>query len=129
MVNGHRRVPPPTNDPIRSYAPGSPERASIKTRLKEMAGETIDIPLVINGKPVTTGATAPSVMPHDHKQVLGNYHKASDAHVKQAVEAAQAAHAEWSGWSYEDRAAVILQAAETPPTTARGPITSAALLR
>ncbi len=128
MFNGHRRVPPPTNDPIRSYAPGSPERASIKTRLKEMAGETIDIPLVINGKPVTTGATAPSVMPHDHKQVLGNYHKASDAHVKQAVEAAQAAHAEWSGWSYDDRAAVILKAAELLRTTWRDTINAATML-
>src|SRR5260221_10586922 len=115
MFNGHRRVPPPTNDPIRSYAPGSQERASIKTRLKEMAGETIDIPLVINGKPVTTGATAPSVMPHDHKQVLGNYHKASDAHVKQAVEAPQSPHAAGSGWSYDDRAAGILKGSQIQP--------------
>ena len=51
--NGHRRVPPPVNEPIRSYAPGSPERASLKARLTTMAGETIDIPLVIGGKEIT----------------------------------------------------------------------------
>jgi 1-pyrroline-5-carboxylate dehydrogenase len=128
MFNGHRRVPPPVNDPIRSYAPGSPERASIKARLKEMAGETIDIPLVINGKGVTTGTTAPSVMPHDHRHVLANYHKASEAHVLQAIEAARAAHAEWSGWSFDDRAAVILKAAELLRTRWRDTINAATML-
>src|SRR4051794_15138155 len=63
--NGNRRVPAPVNEPIRSYAPGSPERASLKARLKEMAAETIEMPLIIGGKEIRTGDTAPSVMPHD----------------------------------------------------------------
>src|SRR5690242_13212425 len=107
--NGHRRVPTAVNDPIRSYAPGSPERAAVKARLKEMASERVDIPLFIGGKEIKTGSCARSVMPHDHQHVLADYHKASEQHVRQAVDAAQAARKEWSGWSYEDRAAVILK--------------------
>ncbi|HEV2982750.1 MAG TPA: L-glutamate gamma-semialdehyde dehydrogenase [Vicinamibacterales bacterium] len=128
VFNGHRRVPPPVNDPIKSYAPGSCERASIKARLASMAAQTIDIPLVIGGKAVTSGSTAKSVMPHDHQRVLGTYHKASDAHVQQAIAAAQAAHKEWSGWSFDDRASVILKAAELLTTTWRDTINAATML-
>src|SRR3982751_4142172 len=72
--NGVRRVPQPVNDPNRSYAPGTPERAELKARLKTMAAERLDIPLVIGGKEVRTGRTAHAVMPHDHKHVLADYH-------------------------------------------------------
>ena len=91
--NGHRRVPSPVNDPIRSYAPGSPERVSLKARLKAMAGETPEISLVIGGDKVRTGHTATAVMPHDHAHVLGNYHKATPEFVLKAVEAARTARA------------------------------------
>ena len=77
VFNGHRRVPPPINEPIRSYAPGTAERASLKARLKAMAGEKIDMPLIIGGKEVKTGACGRAVMPHDHAHVLGTYHKAT----------------------------------------------------
>src|SRR5512132_4722721 len=90
--NGNRRVPPPVNEPVRAYAPGSPERAELKARLKAMAAERIDIPLVIGGKQVRTGRTAQSVMPHDHAHVLADYHKASAEHVEHAIAAAGAAH-------------------------------------
>ena len=126
--NGRRRVPPPVNEPIKSYAPGSPERASLKARLKTMAAETVDMPLIIGGKEIRTGDTATSVMPHDHAHVLGTYHKATAQHVADAIAAAAAARAEWSGWAFEDRAAVILKAAELLTTTWRDTINASTML-
>src|SRR5262249_40911094 len=126
--NGRRRVPAPFNDPIRSYAPGTPERASLKAKLTQMAGEKIDMPLIIGGKEVKTGAGRPAVMPHDHAHVLGEYHKASETHVLQAVEAAEKARKEWSAWSFDDRAAVILKAAELLTTSWRDTINAATML-
>ena len=126
--NGTRRVPPPVNEPVRGYAPGSPEKASIKKRLAAMAGERIDIPMVIGGTPVRTGDTAQAVMPHDHKHVLADWHRAAPAHVEQAIAAAKSAHAEWADWAWEDRAAVFLRAAELLATTWRDTANAAAML-
>src|SRR6267142_7256062 len=128
VFNGRRRVPPPVNEPIKSYAPGSPERASLKARLKTMAAETVDMPLIIGGKEIRTGETSTSVMPHDHKHVLGTYPKATEKHVADAIAAAAAARAEWSSWAFEDRAAVILKAAELLTTTWRDTINAATML-
>jgi 1-pyrroline-5-carboxylate dehydrogenase len=128
VFNGHRRVPAPVNEPIRSYAPGSPERASLKARLTAMASDKIDMPLIIGGKDVKTGDCGQSVMPHDHRHVLGEYHKAAEQHVVQAIDAAAAARKEWAGWSFDDRAAVMLKAAELLTTTWRDTINAATML-
>jgi len=125
---GIRRVPQPINEPNKSYAPGSPERAELKARLKAMAGERIDIPLVIGGKEVRTGRTAQAVMPHDHKHVLADYHLAGPEHVQQAVAAAAEARREWGSWPWEERAAVLLRAAELLATTWRATINAATML-
>ncbi|MGI9077130.1 MAG: hypothetical protein ACR2G6_07355, partial [Gemmatimonadaceae bacterium] len=67
--NGNRRVPAPVNEPVRSYAPGSPEKRELKARLESMSNERIEIPLVIGGRDVRTGELAQAVMPHAHRHV------------------------------------------------------------
>jgi 1-pyrroline-5-carboxylate dehydrogenase len=126
--NGNRHVPPPVNEPIKSYAPGSPEKREIKSRLAQMAGEKVEIPLVIGGRDVHTGETAPTVMPHDHSHALGQWHRARRQDVEAAIAAAGEAHREWSAWSWEDRAAVFLKAAELLATTWRSTLNAATML-
>jgi len=126
--NGIRRVPPPVNETVKSYAPGSPEKAELKARLKAMAGERVQIPLVIGGKPVFSGNTTQAVMPHDHGHVLADWHRASREHVQQAIDAARLAHREWSSWPWEDRAAVFLKAAELLTTSWRSTLNAATML-
>ena len=126
--NGNRRVPSPVNEPVRSYAPGSAERSSLKARLKAMAAERADIPVIIGGEEFRTGNTAQAVMPHAHGHVLADWHMASDEQVGKAVAAARAARHEWANWSWEDRAAVFLKAAELLATTWRDTVNAATML-
>jgi 1-pyrroline-5-carboxylate dehydrogenase len=128
LFAGRRRVPRPENDPNLSYAPGTPSRAELKARLKQMAAETIDIPIIIGGKECRTGATENVVMPHKHGHVLGTFHKASPEHIRLAVETAVKARQEWSSWSFDDRAAVFLRAAELLTTTWRSTVVAATML-
>jgi 1-pyrroline-5-carboxylate dehydrogenase len=125
---GRRRVPRPENDPNLSYAPGTAARAELKAKLNQMAGETVDIPIIIGGKEIRTGTTGKVVMPHKHGHVLGNFHKATAEHVRQAAAAAIEARAEWSSWSFDDRAAVFLRAAELLTTTWRSTIVASTML-
>ena len=127
-LGARRRVPPAVNEPIRSYAPGTPERASLKARLASMAGEHADIPVIVNGKEYRTGDTASVVMPHAHQHVLGTWHKATPELVQQAITASAAAREDWSRWAWEDRAAVFLRAAELLATTWRDTVNAATML-
>jgi 1-pyrroline-5-carboxylate dehydrogenase len=126
--SGTRRVPPPVNEPVKAYAPGSPERAELKVRLEAMAGERIEVPLVIGGREVHSGDLGKAVMPHDHGHVLADWHKASKEHVAQAIAAAAAARREWASWPWEDRVAVFLRAAELLATTWRATLNAATML-
>ena len=105
-------VPVPVNEPVRSYAPGSPEKRSLKARLDAMLSEEIEIPLVIGGREVRTGDTAKAVCPHDHGHVLATYHQAGAKEVEAAAKAAKEAWRDWSETPWEQRAAVLLRAAE-----------------
>ncbi|RME26516.1 MAG: L-glutamate gamma-semialdehyde dehydrogenase [Deltaproteobacteria bacterium] len=104
--------PRPSNEPVLDYAPASTERAGIEKELKRLGSETIEIPLVIGGKEVTTGKIAECRCPHDHSKLLARYHVAGPEHVEQAVAAAKAAWAEWSEMDWTARLSVFLRAAE-----------------
>jgi 1-pyrroline-5-carboxylate dehydrogenase len=125
---GIARVPPPMNDPSRTYLPGSSERAELKARLTQMASERVDIPIIIGGREIRTGRVENAVMPHDHHHILGEWHVAEAAHVHGAIQAAAEARHEWSRWSWQDRAAVFLRAAELLNTTWRATVNAATML-
>jgi 1-pyrroline-5-carboxylate dehydrogenase len=93
-----------------------------------MAGERIEVPLIIGGKEVTTGDLAKAVMPHDHGHVLADWHRASGEHVRKAIDAAADARREWARWPWEERAAVFLKAAELLATTWRDTLNAATML-
>src|SRR6516225_5774475 len=122
------RVPAPVNEPINSFAPGTPERKALKDKLSAMSAERIEIPLVIGGKEVRTGDTGTQVMPHKHAHVLATWHKAGAKEVEQAVKAAAEARREWASWNLEDRAAVFLRAADLLATTWRSTIGASTML-
>jgi 1-pyrroline-5-carboxylate dehydrogenase len=111
-MNGIFHVPQPTNESIRAYAPGSPEKRSLKSKLAEMRGLEIDIPLIIGGEEVRTGKLGTCIIPHNHGHVLAKYHKAGQPEVERAIKAARGAHASWSGMAWHDRAAIFLRAAD-----------------
>jgi 1-pyrroline-5-carboxylate dehydrogenase len=122
------RPPPPRNEPVRDYAPASPERAELRQRLTEMQAERIAIPLVIGGKDVKTSQTFESVMPHAKSHVLADVQKGSAEHVQQAIEAAREAHYDWSRLPWEERAAVFLRAAELLAGPWRATLNAATML-
>lgn len=112
MDNAIFRFPKPINEPVKAYAPGSNEKQQLKEALAKVSSEVWDIPLIIGGKEIRTGNTEKVVMPHDHKHVLATYHKAGEKEVQMAIDAAMAAHKEWSELPWVERASVILRVAE-----------------
>jgi 1-pyrroline-5-carboxylate dehydrogenase len=110
--HGIFRVPEPYNEPVLGYEPGSPERDELRHRLDDLSGQRLEIPLVIGGEAVTTGDTFEAVMPHKRGHVLADVHKGGASEVGRAIAAAAAAWEDWSRTPWEERAAVILRAAE-----------------
>jgi 1-pyrroline-5-carboxylate dehydrogenase len=106
------RPPPPRNEPVRDYAPGSPERASLQIRLEQMKHDRPEIPMVIGGQDVTTGTLRQAVMPHDKDHVLADVHQGGAKEVEQAIGAAGEAWEDWHRLPWEDRASIFLRAAE-----------------
>ncbi len=112
MFNGIFNIPKPANEPIKSYAPGTPERPALKAVLKEMRSAETEVPMIIGGREVRDGRTAPILCPHDHRTPLGQVHQGDASWVEKAIQAANAAKAEWGGMTWESRATVLLKAAE-----------------
>ncbi|GCD42802.1 L-glutamate gamma-semialdehyde dehydrogenase [Streptomyces paromomycinus] len=106
-------VPAPYNEPVHGYAPGSPERARLEAKLKELAGNPIDLPMTINGeKRMGGGERFDVVQPHNHQAVIGTYANATRQDAQDAIDAALAAAPAWRAMSFDDRAAILLKAAD-----------------
>ena len=128
MDKGVFSVPKPHNEPIKSYAPGSPERAAVLAAYTQMYQESIEVPLYIDGQEVSTGQTQSMNPPHDHQHSLGVFHKAGEQEVDRAVNTALAAREQWAQTPWEQRAAIFLRAAELVAGPYRARINAATML-
>lgn len=128
MGNGFFEVPVAVNEPVMSYAPGSNERKEVLDMYKKMYNSKVEVPLYINGKEVKTEDTSTMNPPHDHKHVLGTYHKATKEHVEDAIESALEARKKWSRMPWQQRAGIFLRAAELLAGPYRAKINAATML-
>ncbi|KAG0315989.1 1-pyrroline-5-carboxylate dehydrogenase [Dissophora globulifera] len=123
------KIPAVTNEPMKSYAPGSADRANLEAALKQLRAQgPIEIPCVVNGEEVRTGIMEKQIMPHEHKTVLANYHNADEALVAKAIDGALAAKLDWENTPFNDRAAIFLKAADLAATKYRYKIMAATML-
>ncbi len=128
MINAIYKFPKPSNEPVKSYAPGSKERKELKEKLEELKSQKLDIPLIIGGKEIRTGNTGKVVMPHNHNHVLATYHKAGPEEVKAAINAALEARKKWSEMPWIERASINMKIAELLATKYRSLINAATML-
>ena len=128
MDTGHYILEKPQNEPILSYAPGSPERSAVLHQLDEMTEDVLDIPMVIGGEEIRTENTQPVVCPHDHQKVLGHAHQAQTPEVELAIEAALKAKTQWAEMPWHDRIAIFSKAADLLASKYRYIINAATML-
>lgn len=128
MGKGFFNVPIAVNEPVKSYAPGSPEREAVLNAYKEMFNSKVDVPLYINGKDVETGNTRTMSPPHDHQHIVGTYHLAEKSHVEEAIATALEARKTWSQLPWEHRAGIFLKAAELIAGPYRAKINAATMI-
>ncbi len=128
MLKGFFHVPKAVNEPVKSYAPNSPEKAAVLSAYKKMWAETIDVPLYIGSEEIRTGNTRNMTAPHDHKHVVGTYHLAEKFHVEKAIANALEAKTKWANLAWEQRAAIFLKAAELIAGPYRARINAATMI-
>ncbi len=129
MLDAVTKVPFPANEPVRTYAPGSAERAALEEQLKAQAGQRAELSMTIGGRQVVgAGERIEVVQPHQHRHVLGEVHNATGADVSAAIEAARAAAPGWRALSFDDRAAIFLKAADLLAGPWRQTINAATIL-
>jgi 1-pyrroline-5-carboxylate dehydrogenase len=128
MPKGIFQVPKVKNEPILTYAPGTPERAELKKQLAAYRAVEVDIPMFIGGEEIRTGNKVPIYPPHDIKHLLGHYHQGDETHVHQAIDEALKAKAKWTALSWEHRASIFLKAADLLSGPYRQKINAATVL-
>ena len=128
MPKGFFHVPKAVNEPVKSYAPNSPEKAAILAAYKKMWNETIDVPNYIGNEEIRTGNTRNMSAPHDHKHIVGTYHLAEKKHIEKAIASALEARNKWANMAWEQRAAIFLKAAELIAGPYRAKINAATMI-
>ncbi len=128
MATGFFKVPTAQNEVVKSYAPGSPERATIEHKIAAMRAEVRDIPMYIGGKEIRDGKKMSIHPPHDHQHLLGHYYRSEKKHVEQAISAALEAKTKWADLNWEHRASIFLKAAELIAGPYRAELNAATML-
>lgn len=128
MLKGFFHVPKAVNEPVKTYAPNSPEKAAVLAAYTEMWNSKIDVPLYIGSEEIRTGKTNNMSAPHDHQHIVGTYHLAEKSHVEKAISNALASRAAWAALPWEQRAAIFLKAAELIAGPYRAKINAATMI-
>jgi 1-pyrroline-5-carboxylate dehydrogenase len=128
MLKGFFNVPKAVNEPVKSYAPNSPEKAKVLEAYTKMWNETIDVPLYIGNNEIRTGNTRNMSAPHDHKHIVGTYHLAEKTHVEKAIANCLESKTKWANMAWEQRAAIFLKAAELIAGPYRARINAATMI-
>ncbi len=128
MPKGIFKVPVAVNEPIKNYAPGSPERKELQAMLAELRSKEINIPMYIGAEEVESNVLVRLHPPHDHQHVLGHFHKSDKTHIERAIAAALAAKEKWASLSWEHRASIFLKAAELIAGPYRAKLNAATML-
>jgi 1-pyrroline-5-carboxylate dehydrogenase len=128
MPKGFFHVPKAVNEPVKSYAPNSPEKAAVLAAYKKMWSETIDVPMYIGSEQIKTGNTRTMSAPHDHQHIVGTYHLAEKSHIEKAIASALEARKKWANMPWEHRAAIFLKAAELIAGPYRARINAATMI-
>jgi 1-pyrroline-5-carboxylate dehydrogenase len=128
MLKGFFNVPKAVNEPVKSYAPGSPERAKVAETYKAMWNAQVEVPLYIGSEEIKTGNTKKMSAPHDHQHIVGVYHQADKALVEKAISEALEARKKWAAMAWENRAGIFLKAAELLAGPYRAKINAATMI-
>ncbi len=128
MLKGFFNVPKAVNEPVKGYAPNSPEKSAVQAAYTKMWNSKIDVPLYIGNEEIRTGNTKNMTAPHDHKHIVGTYHLAEKAHVEKAIANALESRTTWANMAWEQRAAIFLKAAELIAGPYRARINAATMI-
>ena len=128
MLKGFVNVPKAVNEPVKSYAPDSPERAAVAAKYTEMWNSQMEVPLYIGNEEIKTGNTKNMSAPHDHQHIVGKYHQADKALIEKAITSALEARTKWAAMSWENRAGIFLKAAELFAGPYRAKINAATMI-